>query len=42
MKKYLYKQPETVLLSEVPESSILDGSVQGTLPDYGEEQDFTW
>ncbi len=41
MKK-VYTQPETEVLSQLPGTSILDGSIDGTLESYGDQNDFTW
>jgi len=42
MKKQIYKQPFAELLEGVLATAILDGSIEGDLPSYGDDNDFVW
>ena len=42
MSKLFYNKPKAELLQEVPAVAILDGSIEGSLETYGEQEDFTW
>lgn len=40
--KFKYNKPAAEVLERLLETAILDGSIEGDLESYGDENEFTW
>ena len=40
--KQTYNQPVAEVLAERLQTALMDGSIEGNLESYGEQNDFTW
>lgn len=40
--KQTYNQPVAEVLEERLQAALMDGSIEGNLESYGEQNDFTW